>query len=207
MSSNKPVNTTRRSVLSRLGRLFLKILLVIFVLLLLIIVLVQTPYIQNIAREKAQAYLSAKLKTKVAIGSLYIGFPQTVELGNVYIEDLQKDTLLSGSSIKVNINMWKLLHSDIAINKIELAGITAKIKRQLPDTSFNFQFIADAFAAKEKTIPAKKEDTASLKMSLDNLLLNKVRLVYNDIVTGNDMEVWIEHSNTNIDKLDPSHMQ
>jgi len=42
---------------------------------------------------------------------------------------------------------------------------------------------------------------------LDNLLLNKVRLVYNDIVTGNDMEVWIEHSNTNIDKLDPSHMQ
>ncbi|HTE09486.1 MAG TPA: hypothetical protein VK645_00925, partial [Chitinophagaceae bacterium] len=44
-------------------------------------------------------------------------------------------------------------------------------------------------------------------MSLDNLLLNKVRLVYNDIVTGNDMEVWIEHSNTNIDKLDPSHMQ
>ena len=92
MSSKKPENTTRRSVLSRLGRLFLKIFLVIFILLALVIVLVQTPYIQNIAREKAQDYLSAKLKTKVAIGKLYIGFPQTVELENVYIEDLQKDT-------------------------------------------------------------------------------------------------------------------
>ncbi|MEP6724583.1 MAG: translocation/assembly module TamB domain-containing protein [Bacteroidota bacterium] len=205
MSENKPVNTTRSSVLSRLGRLFLKILLVIFILLLLVIVLVQTPFIQNIAREKAQDYLSGKLKTKVVLGRLYIGFPQTVELGNVYIEDLQKDTLLSGKSLKVNINMWKLLHSDIAINKIELEGITAKIKRQLPDTSFNFQFIVDAFAGTQKAVP-QKTDTSALKISLDNLLLNKVRLVYNDIVTGNDMEVWIEHSNTNIDKLDPTHM-
>jgi len=206
MSSNKPVTTSPGSILSRLGRLFLKILLVIFILLLLVIVLVQTPYIQNIARGKVQDYLSGKLKTKVAIGRLYIGFPQTVELGNVYIEDTGKDTLLSGKLIKVNINMWKLLHSDIAINKVELEGITAKIKRQLPDTSFNFQFIVDAFAGPGKDTASKK-DTAALKISLDNLLLNKVRLVYNDVVTGSDMEAWIEHSNTNIDKLDPTRMQ
>ena len=205
MSENKPVNTTRRSVLSRLGRLLLKIFLVLFILLALIIVLVQTPYIQNIVREKAQDYLSDKLKTKVAIGKLYIGFPQTVELGNIYIEDLQKDTLLAGRSLKVNVNMWKLLHSDIAINKIELEGITAKIKRLLPDTTFNFQFIADAFTSKDTTTKVTT-DTSALKISLNNLLLNKVRLVYNDVVTGNDMEVWIEHSNTNIDKLDPTHM-
>ena len=102
--------------------------------------------------------------------------------------------------------MWKLLHSDIAVNKVELEGITAKIKRLLPDTTFNFQFIADAFTSKTPSAPAKN-DTAALKLSLDNLLLNKVRLVYNDVVTGNDMEVWIEHSNTKIDKLDITHMQ
>lgn len=205
MASDKPVNTTRRSGLARAGRLFLKILLGIFILLLLVIVLVQTPYVQNIVRGKAQDYLSKKLKTKVAVGRLYIGFPQTVELGNVYIEDLQKDTLISGNLLKVNLNMWKLLHSEIAINSVELAGITAKIKRQLPDTTFNFQFIVDAFAGSPAPKTAAK-DTTALKMSLDNLLLNKVRLVYNDIVTGNDMEVWIEHSKTNIDKLDPTHM-
>jgi len=58
--------------------------------------------------------------------------------------------------------MWKLLRSDIAINKVELEGITATIKRQLPDTSFNFQFIIDAFAGNEKAVPEKK-DTAALK--------------------------------------------
>ena len=206
MSSNKPVNVTRRSVLARAGRLFLKILLGIFILLLLVIILVQTPYVQNIVRGKAQDYLSDKLQTKVVVGRLYIGFPQTVELHNIYIEDRQKDTLLSGNVLKLNLNMWKLLHSEIAINKVELGGITAKIKRQLPDTTFNFQFIVDAFAGSPAPETAKK-DTSVLKMSLDNLLLNKVRLVYNDIVTGNDMEVYIEHSNTLIDKLDPTHMQ
>src|ERR1700733_1736911 len=177
MQTPEPVNHTRSSIFRRMGRLVLKILLVIFILLLLVIVLVQTPYVQNIVREKAQTYLTKKLKTKVAIGNLYIGFPQTVELSNIYIEDLQKDTLLSGRSLKVNINMWKLIHSDIAINKIELEGITAKIKRQLPDTTFNFQFIADAFAGSPDKKQPEKKDTAALKISLDDLLLNKVRLV------------------------------
>ena len=122
--------------------------------------LVQTPYVQNIVREQAQHWLAGKLKTKLSIGKLYIGFPQTVELGDVYIEDLQKDTLLAGKSIKVNINMWKLLHSDFAINTVSLEGITAKIKRQLPDTSFNFQFIADAFAGKEAS-PVSPKDSST----------------------------------------------
>ncbi|MEP7277156.1 MAG: translocation/assembly module TamB domain-containing protein [Bacteroidota bacterium] len=206
MPQQSPTPHIRRSVYRRLGRLFLKILLGIFILLLLVIVLVQTPFIQNIAREKAQTYLANKLQTKLAIGKLYIGFPQTIELGNLYLEDRQKDTLLSGKLLKININMWKLLHSEIAINSVELDGITAKIKRQLPDTSFNFQFIADAFAGNEKKQPTN-QDTSALKISLDKLLLNNIRVVYNDVVTGNDMEVWIEHSLTRIDKLDPSHEQ
>ncbi len=206
MTAKEPVIHPRKSIYRRAGRLFLWILLSICILLVLVIVLVQTPYVQNIVRKKAQSYLAAKLKTKVVIGKLYIGFPQTVELGNIYIEDLHKDTLLSGKSLKVNIDMWKLLHSDIAVNKIELTGITAKIKRQLPDTSFNFQFIADAFAGKETSQPEKK-DTAAMKISLDDLLLNNIRLVYNDVVTGSDMEVWIEHSQTKFDKLDLTHMQ
>lgn len=206
MTLNEPVNHTRRSIFSRLGRLLLKLLLVIAVLLMLVIILVQTPYVQNLARKKAQEYLSGKLKTKVEIGKLYIGFPNTIELGNLYIEDLQRDTLIAGKSLKFELDMWKILHSNIAVHSVELEGITAKIKRQLPDTSFNYQFIIDEFAAKEP-LPAKPKDTIALKISLNKLLLTKVRLVYNDIVTGNDMEVWVEHSKTLIDKIDPSHMQ
>jgi translocation and assembly module TamB len=206
MSPSKPDHTSANSIYWRLGRFFLKILLGIFVLLLLVIVLVQTPYIQNIARKKAQTYLSNKLKTRVDIGKLYIGFPQTVELDNIYIEDLEKDTLLAGGALKVNLNMWKLFHNEIAVNKVELTNITAKIKRQLPDTTFNFQFIVNAFASDKSKPATAKKDTSALKISLNNLLLNKVRLVYNDIVTGNDMDVWIEHSNTKMDVFDPAKL-
>ena len=207
MEVNRQVGTSFPSIYRKVGKIFLKTLLGIFILLLLIILLVQTPYVQNMVREKAQSYLSNKFKTTVKIGKLYIGFPQTVELTNVYIEDKQKDTLISGGSLQVNINMWKLFHNEIAINEVRLSGITAKINRQLPDTTFNFQFIADAFSGDKKKRPMDKKDATGLKMSLNTLVLDSVKVLYNDIVTGNDIEVRIDHANTKSDELNPSQLR
>jgi len=170
-----------------------------------VIFLIQTPYIQNIIRGKAEKYLSRKLHTRVNIGNLYIKFPENVVLKNIYMEDLQKDTLLSAGLIDVNIHMWGLLHNNIDIGKVQLEAITMKVKRLLPDTAFNFQFIADAFSGPADKEPDKK-DTTSMKMSLRELQLDKVRLVYKDAVTGNDMEVWIDHSVTHLDAFDPAKL-
>ncbi len=204
MESSRPAH---RSIYRKVGKILLKILLGFFVLLLIIILLVQTPYVQNIARGKAQKYLSEKLKTRVEIGKLYIGFPQTIELSNIYIEDRQKDTLVAGKSLKVNFNMWKLFHSEIAVSEIHLSGITANIKRLMPDTVYNFQFIVDAFSSNKAKIPKEKKDSSSTKISLNNLLLDKVRLIYNDVVTGNDVETWIAFAHVKTDELNPSKMR
>ncbi len=204
MPTEKPVTIVKRSVPTRIFRVLLFILIGIFVLALLVIVLVQTPYVQNIARKKAQSFLSNKLHTTVAIGRLYIGFPQTVELDNIYIEDQAKDTLLAGQKLKVNLSMWKLIHSNIEINSIELKGITANIKRVLPDTTFNFKFITDAFAG-----GPKKKDTAAgkpMQISLDRLLLDNIRIRYVDVLTGNDDDVWISHSVTRVNTFDLTRM-
>jgi hypothetical protein len=55
-------------------------------------------------RKKAVAWLENKLQTKVEIGRIYIGLPRKITLENVYLEDRQKDTLLSGGSLKANIS-------------------------------------------------------------------------------------------------------
>ncbi len=196
----------RRSRLQRSVRIALRLMLTIVIILLIIIVLVQTPYVQNIIRSKAEKYLSRKLNTRVEIGGLYVGFPRTVLLRNIYIEDRQKDTLLSAGLIHVDLSMWELLHNRIDIRELQLGDLTAKIKRNLPDTIFNFQFIADAFAAKPKTAPSPT-DTSRMKMSLHELLLDNIRLVYRDTVTGNDDEVAITHSLTKFDQFDPTAAQ
>jgi translocation and assembly module TamB len=180
-----------------------KIFLGIIALLLLLVVLVQTPPVQNFARKKVQAWLQTKLGTRIEIGRLRIGFPSSVVLEKIYVEDKTKDTLLYGGRIKADISLFKLIKSEVEIGDLRLQDLTAKIKRQLPDTAFNFQFIIDAFASEQKK-PANPADTAAaMKMSLDNLYLDNIRFLYKDTISGNDWAIQLQHFNSNIKKFDP----
>lgn len=205
MPSSQPENKPRRSVVRRLARVLLSVAVTVIIILIIVIFLIQTPYVQNIIRGKAEKYLSRKLHTRVSIGNLYIKFPRNVVLKDIYLEDREKDTLLSAGLIDVNIHMWGLLHNNIDIGKVQLEAVTIKIKRLLPDTAFNFQFIADAFSSPGQKEPEKKDtsSTSAMKMSLRELQMDRIRLVYKDTVTGNDMEVWIDHSQAHLDAFDP----
>src|SRR6476620_10252374 len=139
--------THKRSVLAKIGRGFGIFILSILGLIILVLILIQTAPVQNFARKKIVSFLGNKLKTRVEIKGLDIDFPKMLVLQGVYIEDRTKDTLVAGNQLKVDIDMFKLLSSEIQINEINLNGITTKIKRELPDTTFNFQFIVDAFAS------------------------------------------------------------
>lgn len=201
--SIKPSHNSSATALRRVGRVFLKVLIGILAFFIILVLLIQTPPVQNFARKKIVSFLENKLQTRITIGRINIGIPNKVLLENIYLEDRQKDTLLSGGRISANINMFKLINNDIEINQLEIENVTAKIKRVLPDTIFNFQFIVDAFTPK-KTVPSNPADTAALKMALDVIRLDKIRLVYNDAITGSDMDIWLEHFDTNIKTFDPS---
>jgi hypothetical protein len=191
----------KRSLLRRLARIFGRTLLTIFVILLIVFFLIQTPFIQNYARGKAENYLSRKLKTRVRIGGVSIAFFNSVTLKNVYVEDRKSDTLLYAGLIDVQVRMLGLLHHNLDIQQVRLDNLTVKIKRQLPDSSFNFQFIVDAFAGPPSPQPDSSK-SQPMKIGMQSLLLNKIRFVYKDTVTGNDMAVWIGHSLTRIDGMD-----
>lgn len=210
----------KRSFGRRLTRIVLKTILFLFIFVVVVILLILTPPVQNVLRKKAVVYLENKLKTKVEIGRIYVGFPKKVVLEDFYIEDRQKDTLLAGESLKADIGLFKLIfHSEIDINSIQLKNITAKIKRQLPDTTFNFQFIVDAFAPKKtdttntvtttptdtSTPTTRIDTTGSSSIAIRNVTLDKARIVYKDVLTGNDAEAWIDHFDTKVDKIDPTN--
>ncbi len=95
--------------------------------------------------------------------------------------------------------MLALLKGDIQIKEINVDGVIAKIKRVGTDTVFNFQFITDAFASGDTTTSS---DTAALKMDIDNIVINKTRIVYKDVLTGNDMDMYINHLDAPIETFD-----
>lgn len=197
---------TKKNTGRRIAGIVIKTVLFILLFLVLLAGLILTPPVQNFIRGKTVTYLEKKLKTKVAIGKIYIGFPKKVVVENLYIEDRSKDTLVSGGSIKVNVDLFDLITGNgVDIQSVELDNITAKIKRQLPDTVFNFQFIIDAFASTD-TSP-KEEDTSATPITLRSVELNKIRTIYKDVITGNDVDAYLEHFDTRLETFDLEKMQ
>jgi translocation and assembly module TamB len=205
MRKDRPVKP-RRSLPRRLLRILGRSVLTIFVILLILFFLIQTPFVQDIVRAKAEKYLSRKLKTKVRIGGLEVGLFHSVTLKNVYLEDRQQDTLLSAGLIDVHIRMLALLHDHLDIGEVHLAEVTAKINRGLPDSAFNFQFIIDAFAGPSASQPTGTTGPP-MKFDLKELILDNVRFVYQDTVTRNDIAVRIGHCVTKVGGIDLDRLQ
>ena len=187
------------------ARIAAKTVLFIILFLLIILLLIQTGPVQSILRKNAVAWLQKKLQTKVEVGRVYVGLPKNIVLENVYIEDRQRDTLVSGGKIVADLDLLKLIfRNQLDIKSIALDNITAKVKRQLPDTVFNFQFVVDAFTTKDTT--TVKSDTSSYYIAIPSIVLNKVRVIYKDTISGSDMEAWVEHLDSRIDKMDYEHL-
>src|SRR6185312_15455376 len=194
-----------KKIVRRIFRIILITILALFCLILLIILLIQTSPVQQWGRGKMEAWLENKLHTKVRIGNLYIGLPSKLILKNIYLEDQQRDTLLSGGTIDVSISMLKLLQHEVRLNDIELNGVTVKIKRLMPDTVFNFQFIADAFSSPDKTASNPKDTAAGFGFAIGSIHLEHIRAVYRDDATGNDIAINLGDFKTKLKTFDPAH--
>jgi len=193
-------NSYFRTTLRVLGWLVAFIIgLIVFLL-----VAIQTDYVQDIARTEIVSYLNKKLNTKVEVQGLHVDFPKTIVLEGFYIQDLTKDTLFYGDFIKVDVEMYGLIKSELNINELQLEGITTKIKRLEPDTLFNFQFIINAFASAKPKID--KDTTSAMKIALDQIFIKDSRLIYQDIVTGNDVDVYLANSEIEMTTFDPTNM-
>ncbi|HVK96215.1 MAG TPA: hypothetical protein VM368_00290, partial [Flavisolibacter sp.] len=188
-----------RNLPVKIARVTAKTILYILLFVVVIFLLILTPPVQRFLTGKVQNYLEKKLNTIVRIGQIGFGLSGNINLNDIYIQDLTKDTLVAGGSIKANLNFLKLFSNEVEVKDIEFKNVTAKIKRILPDTIFNFQFIADAFAT-QQTVDTT---AAPLKLNISDLTLDNVRLTYTDAVTGNDVFARIGYLTSTIDTLDP----
>ncbi len=181
-------------------RIILWILLSVIGLILLVIIALQIPAVQRYSKDKAVAYLQEKIKTKVSVGSVRIGFPKDVTLEDVYFEDQKKDTLLAGKKIAVNIDMYGLLNNKVDIKFVELDGIVATVDRNAAG-DFNFDYIIKAFASQDK-----KSTSPPMEFSIDKVELNNVRIKYADDYSKNNIKMNLTHLDTRIKTFDLNQM-
>lgn len=195
------MNTKLLHFLKKTLRVLLWCVVSIVALLLLLAILIQLPSIQNYAKDKAISYLQNKIKTKVSLDRIAVNFPKEIVLEGFYFEDQKKDTLLSGKRLEANIDLFKLLSSELEINSVSLQNASANIYRN-KDGVYNFDYIIKAFESKKPVDPNSKP----FKISVVNVNLQNVNFNFKDDFSKNDIRIKLAKFDTKFKKFDLDKM-
>lgn len=195
--------------MNKFTRISLKVVLwflgIIIGIILLLFILINIPAVQNFAVKKVVSYLETKIQTPVDLKRVSLKLPKLLVLEGVYFEDQNRDTLIAGDTLLVDISLFKLLNNKVEINELDFRGITANINRTLSDSAFNFDYIIRAFTTEE--VEDESKDTASaMAFSVDKINLDRIQLRYNDEVIGTNADFYLGHLDTRIKTFDLPNM-
>ncbi len=174
-----------------------------FVLIFIIIsVLIQIPAIQTKLSNYATSFISNKTHTRVDLKRISISFPKSVVIEGLYLEDIEKDTLLYAGEIKVNIAFKDLFNHKIHISSLVLEEVKLNLNRIETDSLFNFNFLLTAFSDTVKQKKVEPEKKSKWTFSVDNVSMKKIRLHYDDEYGGTNITIDLKHLKLEIDQID-----
>ncbi|MDD2475419.1 MAG: hypothetical protein PHI32_05865 [Dysgonamonadaceae bacterium] len=156
-------------ILSKILRIFAIIVVLIVLINILLFITLSIPAVQRKATDFALSKIKPIVNTEVRIGKINLKLLNSVQLGEVYIEDQKQDTLLYARKIDVQFNPFGLLKNKLQFYSASLEDFTANVYRETPDTTFNFQFIIDAFASDDPK--PKDPDSTPLLLRFDRIRL------------------------------------
>jgi len=140
----------KNTPIKKAGSILLKTLLSAILLLILLWTIFQIGVVQNYAATKVTAYLSEELKTKVEVSKVKFRLLKYLKFEEIYVEDLQADTLLAVRSLEVDLLNLSLKGSNLAIAaKVEQPILN--IHRHQGDSVFNYQFLLNYFNQDRKS--------------------------------------------------------
>lgn len=157
----------------------------------------QFPAVQNFVKNKLVNYLENKIHTKVQLDRVYIDFPNSLVMENLFLQGQDVDTLLYVKKFDVGLDIWQLTKSKADIKSVDLDGLKANVIRK-PDGKFNFDYIMNAFATDEK----EESTSKPFIVSLDKIKLQDIKVSFIDQQSANNINVYLNSFDTRIKKFD-----
>lgn len=154
----------------------------LLILICLTLAFVQTEWGQNWLARRVTARLSHDLQSRISIDHLSIGFFDKLNLQGVLVEDQKRDTLLYAGLVQVRITDWFFLKDVAVLRYVALENAAINLERT--DSVWNYQYIADYFAAPSS---GKKKQGAGIEFNLKEIVLNNVAFAQRDGWRGQDL--------------------
>ena len=166
--------------------------------------ILKIPAVQNWAAHKATSILSEKLNTKVTLDEVSINIFNHLILEGLYIEDQKGDTLLYAGKLEINIGSINPITKNAKLKNISLSDSYINLYSTLPDSTYNFGFIADAFSSgpKDTTTIKNEEGGTTFQVALNKITIDRTRFKMHDEVGASAMDMYISESEIFINKID-----
>lgn len=174
----------------------------ITVVIITLVILLQTCWFQNFVVDKATAWLSLKLNTSVQLEEVNISFPKSIYLRNLLVPDQRSDTLLYIHELSIDISMMRLLRGEALLNAVELNGATVYVSRSLRDSSYNFDFIVNAFSSPSQEPVSTDTTKSSFNLSIGSVITDQLHFFLSDEVGGMKGEASIGHLAVDFEEFD-----
>lgn len=195
--------TIGRKVLRIASKTLLGIIGLFIVLFASLWLILKVPSVQNFLVSKATTYVSKKTHTRVELKYIDLAFPKSILLQGVFIEDANHDTLVSIRELEVNINMLALLSKTVSVETLRLDNFYIQLKKNNRDSTFNYQFLIDAFTS-DKTKKVEVDTAASSPWSIkaNSIVFSHGRFDMTDLISGLHMSLSIGNLEAELNKLD-----
>lgn len=184
--------------LKRIGRGLLYLASSIILLLIVLILLIRIPGVQQWITDKATDYITAETGAHCSIDRLLLTFKGRLWLEGVYMEDLQKDTLLYSSGLELGIGIRPLFSNTVQLSHFDWNGLKANIHRNETGV-FNFDFIIDAFTNEDAPVAEEENTGKDWKISLPHLHFRNFDISYIDQYEGMYLKAKWENILLNFD--------
>lgn len=161
---------------------------------------IQLPPVQNFIVDKITSSLSRTLHTKVEIGSVKFKFFKSIEIENIYAADTKQDTLLACHKFSASIGLFSLLKQTIHLDNIYIEGLTSKIYRNQSDSTFNYQFILDAFS--RDTVVKDTSTSSPWDIGFGDVIIQNTRFSWQDSIDHIYLETSIAELSINVEDFD-----
>lgn len=140
--------------------------------------------VQTYIAQKLTNVISEKVGLPIHISHLEIEFFNTLKIEDLYIEDLNKDTLFYVQNIDAGFSYFSLFQKKILLNQLEIKHVYVDINRLYEDSLFNIDHLelssfGSAAASEEKT-----SSSSSWDLQLEDLVLKDLRFKYEDYYAG-----------------------
>lgn len=172
-------------------------ILSLLVIIILLIFSLRLPFVQNFVKDKLVVYLEGKIKTEVRLDKVYVDFPNSIVMENLKLKGQDIDTLLYVKKFDVGLNILKLINNKVDITSVDLQGTRANVVRRENGT-FNFDYIIDAFATKDKESSPSKP----FIISLDKIKLTDIGVNFIDKQSRNDIKFYFKSFDTRVKTFD-----